>query len=160
MIGYLLWYWLHIYSCLLPVFILLLYVLLLKYLSCYLVFASTVVLTIIYAHCFFCTSCSPFTHTLIMVVFWRPWVCTSSYWTMVSLCRCSMSWYTLRGVGHCLPLFILVSSVLLYSCYSMTLSVLHSAAIFLHVIHIVITCSFYMSYCSDLHGWDYSLFRL
>ena len=31
---------------------------------------------------------------------------------------------------------------------------------FLPAIHIVIMCSFYMSYCSDSYGLDYSLFRL
>jgi len=31
---------------------------------------------------------------------------------------------------------------------------------FLPIIHIAIMCSFYMSYCSDFHGLDYSLFRL
>ena len=122
--------YLQLCQFLLSLFVLLSCILLFSYLSCYLVFLSAVVLTIIYAHVFFCTSCFPFTHTLIMVAFWRPWVCTSSYWTIVLLCRCSMSWYTLRGVGHCLPLFILVPSFLLYSCYFMTLSVLLSAAIF------------------------------
>ena len=59
---------------------------------------SAIVLIIIYAHCFFCTCSFPlYTHTLIMVAFWRPWICTSRYWTVVLMCRYSMRRYALRG---------------------------------------------------------------
>ena len=60
------------------------YVLLFSYLLCYLVFSICSYTSYYLCTLFFCTSCFPFTHTLIMVAFWRPWVCTSSYWTIVS----------------------------------------------------------------------------
>ena len=120
---------------------------------------SVIVLIIIYAHCLFCTCSFPlYTHTH----YGRVLTTLGLHVQLlddVSLCRCSMSWYTLRGVRHSLPLFILVPLFLLYSCYSMTLSVLHSAAIFF-LSFILLSCEVFMSYCSDFYGWDYSLFRL
>ena len=43
-----------------------------------------------FMHCFYARAVPFYTHTLTMVAFWRPWICTSRYWTV---CRCSLRLY-------------------------------------------------------------------
>jgi len=109
---------------------------------------SAVVLIIIYAHCSSARAFSPFTHTLTMVAFWRPWICTSRYWTICFLlCRCSLRSYIMRGAWVPLCSGILISVIfLLLSWFSLfriqlPFSCHYSSAI------IVIVMDMY--YCSD-----------
>ena len=69
--------------------------------------------------------------------------------------------YALRGAGLSLPLFILVPSFLLYSCYFMILSLLHSAA-FSSRYSFAIMCSLIciIAVVIDYYSSDFSLFRL
>ena len=60
---------------------------------------SAAILVTVLCTLFICTSFSLYTHTH-QVAFWWPWICTSRYWTLVLLCRCSIRWYALRGAGH------------------------------------------------------------
>ena len=78
----------------------------------------------------------PFTHTLTMVAFWRPWICTSRYWTFVSVVQmfvaliyiarslslsfldyrysCSFIHVTSWFYPYCIQLFFFPSAIHLY----------------------------------------------
>ena len=98
MLGYTSWRQLVIYSyftCLLSarLFMLLLF-------SCLFIMLFSYPITAVYLAIILCTLLYArvllFTHTH-QVAFWCPWICTSRYWTLVLLCRCSMRPYILRG---------------------------------------------------------------
>ena len=87
MIGYTTWHQLLVYgcdNCVISLFVLSSDILQFSYLSCYLV--SYICSCSCYYLCtlFTCTSFSLYTHTH-QVAFWRPWICTSRYWTIVSI---------------------------------------------------------------------------
>ena len=116
--------------------------------SCYLVSyicscSCYYVMHIVYMH-----ELSLYTHTH-QVAFWRPWICTSRYWTLVSIVqvfdkivRLARSWT--------LSLFILVFSSRLSFCYFLILSLSHSVVIFFPLFTCYHCVRLYMYYCSDL----------
>jgi len=74
------------FTCLLSarLFMLLLFSCLFIMLFSYLM--SAVILVIILCTLFICTSSPLYTHTH-QVAFWRPWICTSRYWTLYFYCQ-------------------------------------------------------------------------
>ena len=107
MLGYTSWYQLLVYSCnsclyLHTCYFRLSFSCLLIILFSYLI--STVYLVIILCTLFICTSTSLYTHTH-QVTFWRPWICTSRYWTLCFYCS-GVCWdHTLREELELLPIW-------------------------------------------------------
>ena len=89
------------------------------------------------------------THTLIMVAFWRPWVCTSSYWTIISnvqvfdeTVRFANSWSSfLFYSGILISVIILLLSWFSLYRFQLPFSCHYSSAIIVIVM--------YMYCCSD-----------
>ena len=107
LLGYTFRHQLFVYSCFTRLLFARLFILLLFscLLSCYLVIIWLQFFWLLfYAHCFYARVSSLHTHTH-QVAFWRPWICTSRYWTLVLLCRYSMRPYILRGAWVLFLLF-------------------------------------------------------
>ena len=109
---------------------------------------------------FFCTSSFPFTHTLTMVAFWRPWICTSRYWTIVFIVQVFDE--TIHIARSLSPSLILVFSSFLYSCYFHDSPFIAFSCHFLSIIYLLSCVVLYV-----LLQWSmiiivliYSLFRL
>jgi len=85
------------------------------------------------------------------VAFWRPWICTSRYWTLVSVVQVFDE--TIRIARSLSLSLILVFSSLLYSCYFLILPLSHSAAIFFPLFICYHCVRLYMYYCSDFDLW-------
>ena len=87
-------------------------------------------------------------HTLIMVAFWRPWVCTFSYWTVVLMCRVRRDCSSCEGldalssISGISPLYILSfpdSAFIAFSCHVLAIIYLLSLELSLYVL---LQCSF------------------
>ena len=120
MLVYTSWHQLLVYSCnswLLSSFMLLCSYPLVICLSCYLVILwLQFILLLFCAHCLYARA-FPFTHTHThQVAFWRPWICTSRYWTLFSIVQVFFENVRFAKSGS-FSLFDSGILSFLYSCY-------------------------------------------
>ena len=113
---------------------------------------TAVYLVIILCTLFICTSSPLYTHTH-QVAFWRPWICTSRYWTLVSIMqvfeetvRLARNWTLSLLILVFFPfLFLLLFLIRVYHTWLLFYSLFHLRSCVAFICIIVVIIDYYGS---------------